>query len=924
MKGEIAGTSTIVSKPTESRQDAFALTADAEERSALGELRVGSVVGRYVVLGRIGQGGMGVVYSAYDPELDRKIALKLLTRSADERAQGRLLREAQAVARLQHQNIITVHDVGTVGDRVYMAMEFIIGQTLAAWLKEQPRRWREVIAVFTQAGEGLAAVHAAGLVHRDFKPENAMIDAKGRVRLMDFGLARIEAKQTNPSNQPNKGTGSQNLWMTQSGAIVGTPAYMAPEQWEGKETDERTDQFSFSVALWEGLYGARPFAGSNLAELAAAVFAGPPRPSRGPIPNPVARVLQRGLSLRASNRYPNMIALLLELDAASRRTRARLLSRILGGITAVSTSAAVCTVALLDDPDPGSRCHRAENQLVGVWDAERSNSVHQAMQGTNLPYANRVWITTNESLNRYADAWSSMHAETCEATHVRGEQSAELFDLRMVCLRRALTELDALVKVLAATDRNSIENAARAPELLPRLEECTYPEALRHTRRPEAGVLAAAEALRDELASVKALLRVGRYAEAYKVLSPMLTRAEALSEPSILAEVLFYHGDLAGKLGDYSTAERGLVRAFTTALVSQDDSAAARAAIESVFITGYFRRDLSEGERWAEIGDALLQRVGEDGLLRARLTNYEAILHEERGDKVGAAKLHEQSVALNRRIGAPPFTIAAGLNNLAVALGNTGRVDEAISAYEEALALYRETVGDGHPNYATTLDNLATAHSARGDLDIALDMHLDALKRREGLDPSDSNIAVTLTNVAGVYLDRGEPSLAFPYAERAATSTRASLGDRHPLTRWAATILASVYLQLGDLEKARFYIEPAIASYRAEANTNPMDLNFAILILGELNLAAGDVAAAAAQFSEALATRGLLSGATHRDLGTATFGLVRALWAMGDHRGIEEKIAEADAHFAAIRDESQRHRLAEWSREHLGSLVSTP
>ena len=295
-------------------------------------IEAGAVLGRYVVLHPVGSGGMGVVYAAYDPELDRKVALKVLRDVGAEHRQ-RLSREGQAMARLSHPNVITVHDVGTWDDRLYVAMEFVDGGTLLSWLNTE-RAYQEVLQVFIAAGEGLAAAHAAGLVHRDFKPANVLVNAEGagrtlRPRVTDFGLARphASAQQADSTPDPPMSEASSALTMslTRTGAMVGTPAYMAPEQYDLRPVDERTDQFSFCVALFEGLYGRRPFAGSTIAELAANVTGEKivlPTQTKG-VPPRVLRALRRGLSTDPTARFESMDALLAgaSCSSASRKCR---------------------------------------------------------------------------------------------------------------------------------------------------------------------------------------------------------------------------------------------------------------------------------------------------------------------------------------------------------------------------------------------------------------------------------------------------------------------------------------------------------------------------------------------------------------------------------------------------------------------------
>src|SRR5262252_5109157 len=256
----------------------------------------GASFGRYLILEDVGRGGMGEVYAAYDPQLERRIALKVLHQNlasgeAADTARARLLREAKAIAKLSHPNVVVVYDAGAIDDRVFLAMEFIEWATLASWLAAAPRGWREIRDVFIRAGRGLAAAHDAGLVHRDFKPQNVMVGREGTVRVMDFGLAR-EADQLGGEVVPEPGVLSegaltaQSIALTRTGSLLGTPLYMAPEQFLRAATDARTDQFSFCVALYEALFGERPFASETMPARIQAVVAGrvrePPQKAKVP------------------------------------------------------------------------------------------------------------------------------------------------------------------------------------------------------------------------------------------------------------------------------------------------------------------------------------------------------------------------------------------------------------------------------------------------------------------------------------------------------------------------------------------------------------------------------------------------------------------------------------------------------------------
>jgi formylglycine-generating enzyme required for sulfatase activity len=301
-------------------------------------LGIGTLVGRYLVLERLGAGAMGVAYAAYDPQLDRKIALKLLRpRQGDgDQAlrQERLFREAKAIAKLSHPNIVSIFDVGVHRGEVFLAMEYLGGGTLARWVGARKRRWREVIEIFVEVGRGLAAAHEEKLIHRDFKPENVLLDKNGVAKVVDFGLVRWSGSIDSPINpgselddcgeaEPSENGGAAVL--TRSGAVMGTPAYMAPEQFVGNDVDARTDQFAFCVSLYQALYGERPFAGHSLEELSKSVTRGLVRatPEDSVVPGWIRKVIRRGLAVEPAQRYPNMLELLQALmtDPVARRRR---------------------------------------------------------------------------------------------------------------------------------------------------------------------------------------------------------------------------------------------------------------------------------------------------------------------------------------------------------------------------------------------------------------------------------------------------------------------------------------------------------------------------------------------------------------------------------------------------------------------------
>ncbi|MBN1770567.1 MAG: serine/threonine protein kinase, partial [Deltaproteobacteria bacterium] len=372
----------------------------------------GTKVGRFTILEPLGTGSTGCVFSAYDPELDRKVALKVLrgdypveqrlhlaaasTVGGDETGessgaadgpvqarQQRLLREARALAKLSHPNVITAYDVGLHGNDVFIAMQHVDGCTLRRWL-ETRRTAPEVLEVLARAGAGLAAAHRAGLVHRDFKPDNVMIGRDDRVYVLDFGLVRdFTAQDLDPPAVDGTPGPEAVSRLTATGSVIGTPAYMAPEQYLGRPADARSDQFSFCVSLYEALFGQRPFAGATPAEIGRKMLDGeaPTIPSHRDVPARVRRAVARGLERDPERRWPSMDDLLLELAAGRRRWSTAVLA-------AVAVALVLGSGALLlgrSATDPAADCAAAGDRLRGVWDDRVRAHVRDAFAASPAP-----------------------------------------------------------------------------------------------------------------------------------------------------------------------------------------------------------------------------------------------------------------------------------------------------------------------------------------------------------------------------------------------------------------------------------------------------------------------------------------------------------------------------------------------------------
>ncbi len=336
---------------------------------------VGDTVDRYVVLRRVGAGGMGVVYAAYDPQLDRKVALKLLRTGigiAEGEAKARLVREAQAIAQLSHPNVVAVYDVGNTreGD-VYLAMEFVEGDTLTQWLHRWERPWRDTLDVFREAGRGLSAAHSSGLLHRDFKPDNVLVGSDGRVRVTDFGLARsLVTGHTDDSVRfALTAAGPLRVTLTATGAVMGTPRYMAPEQLRGADVSAAADQFSFCVALYEALYGVHPIAGDTAVKMVEENARAQPPPEDSTAPPWLWPVLARGLDPQPHKRFPSMAALLVELTPPQPSPRRRTYIAMAGAAALVLGGAAAATVLAPKPEFDNTKIAVLEQQVIELQTA---------------------------------------------------------------------------------------------------------------------------------------------------------------------------------------------------------------------------------------------------------------------------------------------------------------------------------------------------------------------------------------------------------------------------------------------------------------------------------------------------------------------------------------------------------------------------
>ncbi len=776
--------------------------APIEER-----LERGTSVDRYVVLYELGSGGMGVVYAAYDPQLDRKVALKLLhANSRSDRARTRLLREAKAIARISHPYVVTVHDVGTYEGRVFVAMEYVEGLTLRRWLQEQRRPWPEVLEVLERAGEGLAAAHEGDLIHRDFKPDNVLVEDGGRAVVLDFGLARRTSSQDLPPRISDDGSASMRPSvelepdLTRTGAKLGTPAYMAPEQHLSSPTDARTDQFSFCVVTWEALFGARPFAGSTSREARYSVLKGEIlEPRETDVPVAVRRVLERGLSLDPDARYPDMTTLLAALLRAPRR---RLPIWLMGGAVVAGTLG-VASAAWMSEPDlEASPCVNPIERWDGVWDDGVRQQVEDAFVGSGAKFASAAWGTVSQTLDRYTDAWALAHLDACEATHVHNEQSQESLELRMSCLRGRHQAVGALIREFTDADPSVVENAVEAVNALPRLVECS--DLARLQAVPAIGPQVEAHKtipLREALVDARAKESSARYAQAQAIVLGVLGDAEALGATDVVAEARLRMGSILQRRSEFAQSERSYLEAIWAAQRAGHRFLEAEAWVRLVWVTGVERFDPERGQLWAEFAEAALDRAGGGAVLEAQLRHnlggvlYTLGRHEE--------ALAEYRLALGRQIellGEDDPRVATTHNHIGNALMELRRFDESEESCRQSLAIRKRLFGEHHPTVAAVLNNLGELERKRAHPKRALQHATASLEIVGRTGGREEDVAAMIAGWALLQLDR--PREALPKFERALAMRTETDGAFGPRVVDVEFELARTRIELGEIDVA--------------------------------------------------------------------------------------------------------------------------
>jgi eukaryotic-like serine/threonine-protein kinase len=806
----------------------------------------GATVHRYVILERVGQGGMGVVYAAYDPRLDRRVALKFLHShgvDVDGVREKRLLREAQAMARLSHPNVAVVYEVRSFQNHVFLAMEFVDGMDLRRWLGEKERPFAEIMDIFRSVGRGLAAAHAAGIVHRDFKPENVLLDAHDRPRVTDFGLSRAiqgpadedVGDEAIATALPSPGRLSQ---LTREGGVIGTPSYMSPEQHLGSAVDARTDQFAFCVALHEALYLEHPFrdgAGQPIDDPAAARPGGPAQSS---VPRWCRQAILRGLSRAPEDRFPSMDALLAALTPSpmSRRTQIA----IAGSLGVVL--ACVAAYALFfgrSDANAGPRCDLGAGRLAGVWDAARKGQVRDAFQRSAARGADLTWNEFSAIVDRRAAAWVAMHNQACAATHVDGVQSPAVLDLRMECLDRKRQEMKGLVDLYAERpDAGAVDRAVAAADKLSPISGCAEIANLRAVvPLPEdPAVRAKVRSLRERVSHSRALFEAGRFEQGAEYMVSLKREADAVGYAPLAAEAANALGLHLNRVGKTEEADKALFEAAKRSIEGRDWNQEAEAWLTLLANYGDAGR-LQESLLVARMAELAVERAGAGDEVRARLANATGAAEFDSDHLVDALRHYRRAEELWRKsLGPRSPRVGIALSNIGGALIALGRTREGLDHLERALALQRQIMRPDHPNIAHTLSALGRAYMDVGQYRKGLEVSEGAVEIRVeelGAEHPLTTDAQSLVAVLDALLGNFDRSLAL-HAKVISIQKR-TLGPRDPYVASAIVAMGEAQRQAGLLDEAERTLRQAIEHVAAAGSPDNLNTGFALTALGRVH-----------------------------------------------------------------------------------------
>jgi tRNA A-37 threonylcarbamoyl transferase component Bud32/tetratricopeptide (TPR) repeat protein len=697
-------------------------------------------LGRWILRGHLGRGASGTVHAAHDPELDRTVALKILRPRPDidpEMARKRLMREAKALARISHPNVIPIFDVISEGDEVYLVMEHIHGSSLREWQEEQ-RGHDEILDAYVQAARGLACIHEKGLVHRDFKPENALVEKQSnRVRVIDLGLVAAVNEGRAPAERPGEKNESElEDSITRTGTRLGTLAYMAPEQLAGEDAKASSDQFAFCVSLYEAISGQHPFSSERLDyDERLAVIQRGIRPAAH-MPSWLTKVLRRGLSVPPDDRYPDMNALVRAIERGRRTRWPRM-----AAIGAIASLASVVLFMSLR-PAPGPECtEEAENAFHDIWNPPRRDQLRGHMLGAGL--TEQAWSELEEAIRERTSKWQDAYVLACRDRHAgRTETARALVGLRDACLvedrRMVESWLQRLARMSAARSASAgdvvAEMVRAATEALIQRRHCIQPESvLLASLPPEDPVVAKkVDELGEELDAIQDRELQGHARDAETAARRVIAEAERIGHARVHVQALYQLGHILGTQDRYDEADAVLRQAAELAAERHGFGEEADTWLYLLKLAADGYQDPVRAGAWlTDVRNALLRShdvTAEWMHLAEDITSDEAIAAWDRFLATGAAErsyprlaeyleargmlrylegknaeaivLHRRALAIRQQLPGSKWLVSKSLNNLGNALADQSDSREAQRRYEEGLELRRQLYGPDHPMVA--------------------------------------------------------------------------------------------------------------------------------------------------------------------------------------------------------------------------------
>jgi tetratricopeptide (TPR) repeat protein len=940
----------------------------------------GGRLGRYEIEYLIGRGGMGEVYAAYDPNLDRPVAVKVLLAGVHGEAHtARLVREAQALARLQHANVVAVYDAGEEDGNVFLAMQYVEGETLAVHLRARPRPWKEVLGLFLSAGRGLAAAHAAGVVHRDFKPSNVMVDRTGLVAVTDFGLARHADDPIEPEARPSDSaittsssgrrpvratadpttpstTGRRasrpSRDLTRVGEMIGTPAYMPSEQIAGAEITPATDQFAFCVSVWEALFDQHPYAGKDTdgtpVAFAAALERGElQEPERHPVPKRVVAALGRGLAKDPAQRWPSMDALLAELSRAVRPIHP---GWIAAGAGAALVGGAVAVGFAFQGEAPPSCAAVARERVEAVWGPPQQQALKDRFDATDRAYAAATAARIRDAIDAYVKSWTTAAVDACTSSRTGAAEARQRADRRVACLDRAHAALAGTISVFTSELTGDVVDAASGvADNLPPLSDCTTPE----LGAPPREVAKQVSALELQLNVAYNRSELGQPKLAKELLAGLGPQIAAAGWPPLqvrydyvlagndhaLGEnryaLFMTSGERAKQLGlhriELLAASGAMLDAKTQdeldAAVSAGTSAAtalgsAEAKLRVSVMNG---RGLNRLRKFREA--ASLCRDGKQtarenswGLVEDEATTclVEALVPLGQYGELEGVLAEALDRAMNK-LGAEHPTVSSFLEAKADMLANQGKLTEAEALQERVLAIRRRVYGPKDKRIAAALAGLAETATALDDRERARKLLDEALAIATATDPpAYTELWVVERDMGMLAVEDGDMGAAVAHMLAAVDAAAKAYGGE-------SIEVAFLYIMLGQYQTAKNLdegiatLKKSIAIFEAHGDQR------AQVVRGVL----GSMLMRFKRYEEAVVLlETAIRYANQRDIPPALFAqmsrdLAEALLALGEKAHARQHAEDAIAAFARANDLSKREYVRDWIRDNkLGDYKS--